>query len=197
MPARDWSAFALLLIDAQEDFWTDEVAATAPRFREHVAELLATCRSEGMDVVHAHALFQADRSDWMPRYRLGRALPCIAGTGGERVLEEASPIDGEPVFHKQTYDAMLVPELRSWLEQNNKRFLLVAGLVTSTCVFLTAASAAQQGYLVAVVDDAAADTADGHDATLERYDFVFERVGSRRIIDQHGDWRKQLSELEL
>ena len=51
MPARDWSAFALLLIDVQEDFWTDEVAAAAPQFREHVAELLATCRSEGIECV--------------------------------------------------------------------------------------------------------------------------------------------------
>jgi nicotinamidase-related amidase len=34
-----------------------------------------------------------------------------------------------------------------YLRQKRKRFVLTAGLVTSVCVFLTTASAAQNGFL--------------------------------------------------
>lgn len=195
MSERDWSSFALLLVDVQRDFWSDEIAAAAPSFPARVGALLTLCRGEGIDIAHARAVFQPDRSDWMPRYRLGRALPCIAGSGGEEPLDVAVDHPGEPVFHKQSYDALLVPELRRWLRDSNKQFLLVAGLLTSVCVFLSAASAAQQGFLVAIVDDASADVCTHHDATFAHYSFLFDRVSVADVSASYPTWADQLARL--
>jgi nicotinamidase-related amidase len=73
--ARDWSSFALLLIDAQRDFWPEGMAARFPSFPAAVERLLAFCRTEGLEVVHLRAQFRPDMSDWMAPYKLrGRIL---------------------------------------------------------------------------------------------------------------------------
>src|SRR5947209_8298946 len=101
---------ALLLIDVQRDFWAP--LRSEPRFSSfpaNVRTLLATARANRLPVVHTHALFNADGSDWMLFYRPhGRgSIPCIAGTEGACVEEFAAPQDGEPVIRKQTFDAFV------------------------------------------------------------------------------------------
>ncbi len=44
MVTRDWRQFALLLIDVQEDFWSQELEQAFPAFRENVSRLLSFCR---------------------------------------------------------------------------------------------------------------------------------------------------------
>lgn len=61
----DWDPFAILLIDVQEDFWSEPTAVDFPSFPERVANLLAVARRDKIDVIHLHAKFKADRSDWM------------------------------------------------------------------------------------------------------------------------------------
>ena len=58
--SRDWSPFALLLIDVQRDFWTDEMAVAFPDFETNVSRLLELCRREGIDVVQLRAKFNKD-----------------------------------------------------------------------------------------------------------------------------------------
>jgi nicotinamidase-related amidase len=77
-----------------------------------------------------------------------------------------------------------------------REFLLVAGLVTHVCVLLTAASAAQMGFLVAVVEDCCADDPWAHEWTLERYPFVFERTTVHGMIEQHSTWVTALARLD-
>jgi nicotinamidase-related amidase len=86
--------------------------------------------------------------------------------------------------------------LLEYLQQGGKRFLLTAGLVTSTCVFLTAATAAQLGFLTAVVDDCCADEPSAHDQTLDRYQFIFDRTTVEHIPDRHAEWRAALEKLD-
>lgn len=148
---------ALLLIDCQRDFWTEEHALAFPDFPAKVAELLALCRREGIEVIHVRSRFAPDGSDWMPPYRHLGSIPCIAGSDGEAVLPFAKEREGEPVFYKQTFDALRVPELSRYLEESGKTTVLVAGLETSFCVLLTAASATQAGFWTWVVADAVAD----------------------------------------
>ena len=62
---EDWDAFALLLIDVQEDFWTEVMSIAFPDYGENVASLLALCRNQGIDVAHLRAQFREDQSDWM------------------------------------------------------------------------------------------------------------------------------------
>jgi nicotinamidase-related amidase len=192
---RDWSDFALLLIDVQRDFWPEKLADCFPEFPDRVGRLLALCRGEGIEVVHLRAVFQPDMSDWMVRYKLRGRIPCVAGTPGVETLPFALERAGEAVIEKQTFDGFQHPQLSEHLQRAGKRFVLAAGLLTSTCVFLTAASAAQRGFLVAVVDDACADHPVAHEETLERYQFIFDRTTVANIRDAYAGWRAELDEL--
>ena len=194
--ARDWGQFALLLIDVQRDFWSEKTQEDFPDFPANVARLLALCRGEGLEVVHLRARFKPDMSDWMVRYRLRGRIPCVEGTAGVETLPFALEAPGEVVRVKRTFDGFHDPDLLSHLLGKGKRYLLVAGLVTSVCVFLTAASAAQLGFLVALVEDCCADDALAHEQTLERYQFIFERTTSAALRDHHARWLAELRELD-
>jgi nicotinamidase-related amidase len=192
----DWTKFALLLIDVQRDFWPDKLRDHFPDFPANVARLLALCRDQGIEVVHLRARFKPDMSDWMAKYRLRGRIPCIEGTEGAETLAFAIEKPGEKVIVKQTFDGFHNPDVLPYLQEKGKRFLLTAGLVTSTCVLFTTASATQLGFLTAVVEDCCADEPIAHEHTLERYQFVFERVTADRIVGRYSEWSGQLEELE-
>jgi nicotinamidase-related amidase len=186
LSAPDWRSFALLLIDVQRDFWSESVAATFPEFPDNVARLLSFCRATGIDVVHLRARFRPDGSDWMVNARLRGRIPCVEGTPGADTLDFARELPGEAVFVKQTWDGFEHPALSAHLRENGKRFLLVAGLVTSVCVLFTAASAAQRGFLTAVIEDCCADRPEAHAETLKRYGgLVFRRTSVNGVLDVH------------
>ncbi len=192
---RNWDPFALLLIDVQNDFWTDEMSKAFPDYEKNVSELLDLCRQERIDVVHLRARFQRDKSDWMVKYKILDRIPCIEGTPGAEIFSCAKDELGEKVITKQSFDGFQNPELQSYLVEKKKRFLLVAGLVTSVCVLLTAATAAQRGYLVAIVEDCCADKPEAHHHTLERYPFVFCRTTADQISANREKWMADLNKL--
>lgn len=193
--ARNWDPFALLLIDVQKDFWTTAMRIAFPDYEENVARLLQLCRQEGIDVIHLRAKFRKDKSDWMVRYLFSDTIPCVAGTAGEQAFDFAAAEGDESVIVKQSFDGFLNPDLQHRLAAGNKRYLLVAGLVTSVCVLLTAASAAQRGYLVSVVEDCCADIPESHVHTVERYPFVFDPVTTDGVVAKHADWARQLEQV--
>lgn len=193
---RDWTAFALLLIDVQRDFWPEEMARSFPQFPANVANLLELCRTEGIEIVHLRAIFKSDTSDWMLKYKLRARIPCVQGTAGVETLPFARERDGETVIVKQTFDGFHQPELLRHLRQSGKRFILTAGLVTSTCVLFTTASAAQSGFLAAVVEDCCADEPFIHEQTLNRYQFIFDRTQVGAISARHAEWLAALEKLD-
>jgi len=142
--------------------------------------------------VHLHAEFRRDKSDWMAKYRFLEQIPCIEGTVGAEVFPFAKEAPGEKVLIKQTFDGFHNPELQSYLQKNKKKFILVAGLVTSVCVLLTAANAAQRGYLVGLVEDCCADEPDSHQHTLEKYPFIFFRTTTGQIASSRERWMAAL-----
>ena len=196
---RDWSNFALLLVDVQRSFWPKRGKPDFPDFPANVARLLALCRAEGLEVIHVHSRFKPDKSDWMLMYRLRVPVshhPCVAGQEGEKPVSFAVSEPGELVFFKQTFDALHSPDLVSYLRENGKRVILVAGLLTSVCVLFTAASAAQLGFLAAVVEDCCADKLEIHERTLDKYQFMFERTTTDAICEKHANWLTALAELD-
>jgi len=195
--AAGWDPFALLLIDVQQDFWTEAMNVAFPDYADRVAALLQLCRHEAIDVIHLRAKFAEDQSDWMVKYLFRDGIPCIAGTPGEQVFDYAQDIADEKVIVKQAFDGFLNPELATHLAANNKRYLLVAGLVTSVCVLLTAASAAQRGYLVSVVADCCADNPEAHVQTLEHYPFIFGQTTIDRIVAERDGWAAELAQLPV
>lgn len=192
----DWKPFVLLLIDVQQDFWTPARAQSFPHFPANTAKLLNVCRTEGIDVVHLRASFKPDKSDWMLRHKLLGRTPCIQGTAGIETLPCALEQPHEVVFAKQTFDGFQNPALLQHLRQNEKRFVLIAGLITSTCVLFTATSAAQSGFLVSIIDDCCADELAAHEHTLNRYRFIFSRTPIDRIITSHAEWLASLQQLD-
>ncbi len=187
--------FVLLLIDVQKDFWTEEMSKAFPDYEKNLSTLLEFCRRKRVEVVHLRALFRADKSDWMARYKLGDWTPCIEGTAGAEVFPSARENPGEKVIIKRTFDSFQNPDLVSHLRQNKKQFVLVAGLVTSVCVLFTAASAAQKGFLVGVIEDCCADEPDAHGQTLERYPFVFSRTTVDTISSDLEKWKADITRL--
>lgn len=191
--ARTWAPFVLLLIDVQRDFWTEELSRAFPDYERNVSKLLGFCRQEQIDIVHLRAEFRNDKSDWMVKYKsLGR-IPCIKGTEGAEILPCAKEAPGEKVLIKQTFDGFHQPELHSYLEEHKKRFVLIAGLVTSVCLLLTAADAAQRGYLVGMVEDCCGDKPEAHCYTLERYPFIFCRTKVDQIASDRERWIAEIA----
>lgn len=193
---RDWSAFALLLIDLQEDSWSDRLAQHFPAFAAHVEELVHIARREGIEIVHIRASFQADQSDWMPKYRLRGRVPYVEGTSGVNVLPYAAEDGLERVMTKNAFDGFLIPELLPYLRQNHKRFILTAGLLTATCVVLTTISAAQRGFLTAIVEDCCADHPAWHQQSLDTYEFVFDRTTVPDLAGDYDRWMADLNRLD-
>ena len=193
---RDWGQFVLLLIDVQRDFWGESVAERFAHFPTNVARLLDFCRTENLEVVHLRASYKPDMSDWMPRYKLRGRIPCVQGTDGIETLPFALEEPGETVVTKQTFDGFLAPELLAYLQQKGKRFVLTAGLVSSVCVLFTTVSAAQNGFLTAVVEDCCADDVQAHEQTLDRYRFIFDRTTVDCISDRYLEWLATLRELD-
>ena len=193
---RHWQDFALLLIDVQHDFWPEETVQSFPNFPAHIEQLLMLCRQESIEVIHLRACFQPDQSDWMVRYQLRDWIPCVQGTAGAELLPCAVEQLGETVILKQTFDGFLNPQLPQYLAAQGKRFVLVAGLVTSVCVLLTAVSAAQRGFLTAVITDCCADEPQAHQHTLQNYPFAFECIQLRDIPEKYTQWQAALSQLE-
>jgi nicotinamidase-related amidase len=167
---------ALLLVDVQGDFLDPSLGELGDGYPERVAKLLDVVRSAGLLVVHVHSLFAPDQSDWMRRYRGRGAIPCVRGKEGAEIVAEARPADGEPVVVKQSFDGFLRTDLATLLRSEEVEVLLVAGLVTSTCVLFTAASAMQLGFTVAVVEDAVADDPWVHERVLSQYPYMFDRT---------------------
>jgi len=122
--------------------------------------------------------------------------PCIAGQEGEEPISFAASKPGEFIVYKQTFDAFHTPNLVSYLRENDKRVILVAGLLTSVCVLFTAASASQLGFLAAVVEDCCADRPEKHEHTLDEYQFMFERTTTDTLCEQYSKWIAALTELD-
>ena len=180
---------ALILVDIQRDFW--------PPFKEHerfsgfpgnVSALLEVARSRGLPVVHVRSAFKPDRSDWMLFYKpQGRGdVPAIAGTEGASIEGFASPLPGEHVIVKQTFDAFVGTDLEEYLGSRGVKGALIAGLETSVCVLFTANSAYLRQIVPLVVSDACADEPERHDDILQMYgDLSFKVVTTDQVLN---DW---------
>lgn len=198
MPEQNWQSFALLLVDVQHDFWTEQLQTDFPHFQQNTVELLQFCRQSGIEVIHLREVFSPDKTDWLPRYLLRGRSPCVRGTKGAGVLDFAVEQPGEKVLEKQTQNGFHNLELLPYLRSKDKRFLLVAGLVTSVCVVFTATSAAQVGFLSAIVSDCCADYSEAHALALRRYKgFLLDVATSGELPDKNQEWAEQIRRLAV
>jgi nicotinamidase-related amidase len=197
MADQNWDDFALLLVDVQRDFWSPDLEKAFPRFHQDLEQLLRFCRGSGIEVIHLREVFgDGDRSDWLPRYRMRGRSPCVRGTPGAAPLDVAVERPGEKVIEKQTQNGFHSLELLPYLCSRGKRYVLVAGLVTSVCVALTATSAAQTGFLAAIVADGCADYPEAHEITLKRFrGWLLDVANTSELVTRQPAWKEQLEQL--
>ena len=95
------------------------------------------------------------------------------------VISELSPRDTEIVLNKPTFGAFASTGLDHMLRNWGIKSLVVCGLATNVCVYMTAAEAADRGYECVVAEDACAAWDEAlHDAFLRNFQLLFGRVES-------------------
>jgi nicotinamidase-related amidase len=106
--------------------------------------------SSSHELMHEHQVFQA-------------------GSWGAEFHPDFTPADGDVVVvpHK-AFDAFQGTDLDTQLRQRNIDHIIIAGMVTNTCVDSTGRSAMEKGYHLTYVSDAVgAFTIEAHTATIE------------------------------
>jgi acyl-CoA reductase-like NAD-dependent aldehyde dehydrogenase len=153
----------LLLIDLQRDFLARPGLAPHPfALIERSGELLESCRSIGIPVVHVHTRVAADGADRMPHWRRAGVWSCVAGTPGAEPPAALEPRTDEVLFTKRFYSAFGDPALEPTLRNQGVDTLIVAGNYLHGCVRATVLDAYESGFQVWVADDAVGSTETDH-----------------------------------
>ncbi|MFP4362997.1 MAG: cysteine hydrolase family protein [Spirochaetia bacterium] len=195
---RDWKHHCLLVIDIQTDFVDD--IPEKKQFRQNIENLLSLAREAGIEIMHLRSEFLPDKSDWMPFAGLRNFSPCVINTEGGSVPHWAQAAGTEEIIIKKTFDGFIHTKLEEMLKRKDVSHVLIAGLVTSICVNLTALSAMQRGFLTTVITDSIADNnpANGDYILHTLYGaFAYNTVVSNKIIDSYEKWISQMNTIRL
>ncbi|MHB8628372.1 MAG: cysteine hydrolase family protein [Aggregatilineales bacterium] len=191
----DSTTTALLIIDMQRDFLEpggfgallgNDVAqlrtAIAP-----IQKVLAIARQKHMLVIHTREGHRPDLSD-LPTAKQSRGhLPCgigdagpmgrilIRGESGHHIIDELSPLPGEPIIDKPGKGSFYATDLQSILSNRAIKSLIVTGVTTEVCVHTTVREANDRGFECLVLSDCVAS-----------YFPEFQAVGLRMIAAQGG-----------
>ncbi|WP_030487058.1 cysteine hydrolase family protein [Micromonospora chokoriensis] len=193
--AFDISTTALLVIDMQRDFlepggFGASLGNDVGQLRRTIAPLaalLADARAVGLSVVHTREGHLPDLSDCPPA-KLSRGAPSmrigdsgpngrilVRGEYGHDIIDELTPLPGEPVIDKPGKGAFYATNLDTLLTERGIRSLLVTGVTTEVCVHTTVREANDRGYECLVLADC-----------VGSYFPEFQRVGLDMIAAQGG-----------
>lgn len=178
----EWTA--LLLVDMLNDLIRDEgkVAAEAARPMEHVHEvlpnierLLHLARQAGVMVVHVQHTTLSDgfglSGPWLDarsHATYSMLELCMAGSWGQKVIDELAPVPGEVTVQKYRYSGFAGTNLAQVLRSAERKTVIVAGVSTNVCVEATARDAFSNEFYVVWPSDASASWSRPlHEATLE------------------------------
>ena len=179
VPARpfafdfDLDKTALLIVDMQRDFCAhggfgealgNDITPTKAIIPT-VQEILLAARAAGMLVIHTREGHRYDLADCPPAKRrrspaigesgpMGRIL--IRGEYGHDIVDELTPIVGEPVIDKPGKGSFYQTDLASILRINNIESLIVCGVTTHVCVHTTIREANDRGFECLMIEDGTA-----------------------------------------
>ncbi|GJH13231.1 cysteine hydrolase [Caballeronia novacaledonica] len=144
---------AILTNDLQYEF-THKISTDPEKLSRLLKEFnvfLDGIRAAGQLVVHLQLIHDPNDPQVQSRYR-GRAIPAIAGTPGNRLIEDVvRPSD--LVVVKGRDSGFYETKLDETLRQRGVKTVVVTGLQTHVCVQTTAADAFFRGYKVWVPED--------------------------------------------
>lgn len=109
--------------------------------------------------------------------RISRPIIPMAGTPDHSIVTPLAPQPGEIVLNKASRSAFSSTGIDQILRNLGVEGLVVAGTTTNACVGTTASDAADRGYRVVIVEDAAAaPSALLHECALLNFAYLFGRV---------------------
>ena len=153
------AATALLVIDLQNEYRPDAAWPVVgyDAVLANAARLIAEARAAGITVIHAQA--------WVkPEERAGYARQeeilteefrsAVAGSEGADICTEVAALPGDIVIHKHWPSAFRRTDLSQRLADLKIENLVVAGVLTDSCVTESVFDAVYQGFRVWLVKDA-------------------------------------------
>jgi biuret amidohydrolase len=179
---------ALLVIDMQRDFvYPGGFGAalgndTSPLLAavEPTRQVLVAVREAGLLVIHTREGHRPDLADLAPSKKargrlengigdpgpMGRIL--VRGEHGHGIVDELTPLAGEPVVDKPGKGSFYATDLDAILQANDVKHLIVTGVTTEVCVMSTVREANDRGYDCLVLSDCVASYfPDFHRTALE------------------------------
>lgn len=156
--------------------------------------LLAFFRAHALRIVHitvgAHL---PDNSDWVPLRRAAddrveretgiRPAVYPVGSFEHSILSELQPQPGELIINKVSRSAFTSTGIDQILRNVGLDTLILAGVMTNSCVEMTARDAADRGYKCVVVEDACATlTQEMHEAVLKTFTFLYGKVQETEAV---------------
>ena len=146
---------ALVVVDMLHYFASPEGRVYLPSTRAiipKIADLLSHWRSKGATVVYTrHCHSSPDDLGMLGRF-FSDYIRC--GKKESEIIPGLSPLPGERVFRKNTYDAFYNTDLDEFLRSRSVEQVLITGVLTQMCCETTARSAFVRGYEVYIPADA-------------------------------------------
>ncbi len=136
----------LVIIDAQREYRGGKLPLDGiDAALEALVALLARARAAGTPVIHvAHR---------------GKPGEIFAPGDGGAILEQATPLAGEPIVEKTLPNAFAGTDLLARVQATGRGKLILAGFMTHMCVDATARAALDLGMQATLVSEALADRA--------------------------------------
>ena len=169
----DLDKTALLIIDMQRDFCArggfgealgNDVTPTMS-IVPTVKKILDTAREAGMFVIHTREGHRPDMTDCPPaKLRRSKAIGqdgpmgriLIRGEVGHDIVEDLTPLDGEPIIDKPGKGSFYKTDLELILQNRGIESLIVCGVTTHVCVHTTIREANDRGYECLMMEDGTA-----------------------------------------
>jgi len=160
----------LLLVDLQNDFLrAGDLEPHPASIVAAAADLLNTCRTGAVPVVHVWSTVNKSGDNRMPHRKRNGGWMCLEGSAGQACPDVLRPHKKETIIHKIFFSAFSTGQLDSVLHELNADVLIIAGVHLHACVRATALDAYAKGYRVVVVEDSTASNDPVHAAISKRY----------------------------
>jgi nicotinamidase-related amidase len=158
---REWKKTALLVIDMQKAFVEPGQPLCVAGAQKTVPELIRTVsyvREHGGRIVWIRREYEADGSDMEPfrREKMQTAGTLGVMAKGSYGAQPADGLEGEPGDHfviKKRFSGFFQTDLKSFLNENKIKTVLITGTQTPNCVRATAFDAVSYDYRTIVIAD--------------------------------------------